>query len=123
MGRRRDSGETLIEILLTVVITGLTFTALIASLATAGNAGNAQRASVASDVVIRNYAEATKAATQQCVAGGAYTVAFVPPTGFTAIASPATTICPAVTATQVLQLTVTGPQGFHETMQIEVRTP
>ena len=120
MGRRRDSGETLIEVLLTVVITGLTFTALIASLATAGNA---QRASVGSDVVIRNYAEATKAATQQCVAGAPYTVAFVPPTGFTVAAQPSTTVCPPVSATQVLQLTVTGPQGFHETMQIKVRTP
>src|SRR5215207_579605 len=81
---RTDAGETLVEVLLTLVIVGLTFTALISSLAMAGNAGNSQRQSVQADVVMRNYAEATKAAVRTCVIGGTYTVTYPPPlpTGF-----------------------------------------
>ena len=59
MRAERDVGETLIEIVVTIVIVGLTIAALLSSLATVGNAGNAQRRSVQTDVVMRNYAEAT----------------------------------------------------------------
>jgi hypothetical protein len=120
---RRDIGETLIEILLTMVIIGLTVTALLASLTTAGNAGIAQRNSVKADVVMRNYAEATKAAVQGCVVGGTYTVVYpVPlPAGFAV--GGAGTVCPSVAAPQLLTLTVTGPSGLHATMQIKVATP
>ncbi len=84
MRTRGDSGETLIEVLFTIVIVSLTFSALFTALATAGNAGNVQRTSVQSDVVLRNYAEATKAAAQDCVYPGTYTVTYPPPlpTGF-----------------------------------------
>jgi type II secretory pathway pseudopilin PulG len=120
----RDAGETLIEIVVTIVIVGLTITALLSSLATVGNAGNAQRRSVQTDVVMRNYAEATKAATQTCVVGGTYTVVYPAPlpTGFTI--SGAGTTCPTqVTVPQLLTLTVTGPFGPPTTMQIKVNTP
>lgn len=123
MRATRDVGETLTEILLTVVIIGLTVTALISSLATAGNAGNAQRSSVSADVVMRNYAEATKAAAKLCVDGATYTVAYTPPPGFTVAATPIGAVCPSIQTTQLLQLTVTGPLGSREAMQIKVRTP
>jgi type II secretory pathway pseudopilin PulG len=123
MRRPRDVGDTLIEILLTVVILSLTITALLASLATAGNAGNVQRNSVQADLVLRNYAEATKAATQGCIAAAGYTVVFTPPTGFTATSVPTTTTCPAVTTPRLVQLVVTGPLGLRETLQIKVATP
>jgi Tfp pilus assembly protein PilV len=123
MRERRDAGETLIEILFTVVITGLTITALIASLATAGNAGNVQRNSLRGDIVMRNYAEATKAAAQTCVAGATYTVVYTPPTGFTSTTVPTGTVCPAVATPRLLQLVVTGPLGLRETMQVKVSTP
>jgi type II secretory pathway pseudopilin PulG len=124
MRARKDVGETLIEIVLTIVIVGLTIAALLSSLATVGNASNAQRRSVQTDVVMRNYAEATKAATQTCVVGGTYTVVYPAPlpTGFTI--SGAGSTCPTqVTVPQLLTLTVTGPFGPATTMQIKVNTP
>jgi type II secretory pathway pseudopilin PulG len=125
MRKRRDVGETLVEILLTVVITGITITALVSSLGVAGNAGNAHRSSVQTDVEIRNYAEATKAAAQLCVdaVGATYDVIYEPPIGFTAVTDPTDNDCPGVAATKLLTLTVTGPMGLHQTMDIKVRTP
>jgi type II secretory pathway pseudopilin PulG len=129
---RSDSGETLIEVLMTVVIIGMTFTALFTSLATAGNAGNVGRSSAQTDVVLRNYAEAAKLAVQGCVAGGLYTVVYPLPTqtlpaGFvpsmTAISGGAVGTCPAVAVPQVLQLKVVGPLAVQASMQIKVRTP
>jgi Tfp pilus assembly protein PilV len=123
MRARGDIGETLIEVLLTVMIVGATVTALIASLGTVSNAGNAQRIGVRTDVVMRNYAEATKAAVQGCAEGATYAVAYLPPAGFTVSASPVATTCPTVDAPQVLNLRVVGPSGLAQTMQIRVRTP
>ena len=120
---RRDAGETLIEVLLTIVLVGMTVTALLASLATAGNAGNAHRNAVRADAVMRNYAEATKSAVQSCVAGGVYAVVYPPPlpTGFAV--SGAGTTCPPVLAPLLVTLRVTGPSGLQMTMQIRVSTP
>jgi type II secretory pathway pseudopilin PulG len=132
MRARRDAGETLVEILLTVVITGLAITALISSLAVAGNTGNVQRSSVQTDVEMRNYAEATKAAVlQACTVGGAtYTVGYTPKIGFTVSTSttpddgnPTGGVCPNVATTQLLTLKVTGPLGLNQEMDIKVRTP
>jgi hypothetical protein len=109
--------------MLTVMIIGVTVTALMSSLGNAGNAGNIQRNSVQTDVVMRNYAEATKFAAQACVPGGSYTVTYTPPAGFTVATSPATTSCPAVASTAVLTLNVSAPLGAHQTMQIRIRTP
>jgi len=134
-GERADVGETLIEILLTVVIVGLTFTALFSSLSGAGAAGNAQRNSVQADIVMRNYAEATKAAVESCVLGGTYTVA--PPLPLPPRFTASTTVvgvvgasgvvavgtCPPVATPQLLLLTVTTPLGSPLTMQIRVSTP
>jgi len=135
---RQDTGETLVEVLLTVVIVGLTFTALISSLGMAGNAGNSQRQSVQADVVMRNYAEAAKAAVQTCVVGGTYTVAAAVPlpadptlpvltASLTVAGSPGVAgvaiPCPPLATTQVLTLQVRRPDGTRLTMDIRVRTP
>lgn len=123
MRTRGDVGETLVEIMLTIVIIGLTVTALLSGLATISNAGTAQRNGVRADVVLRDYAETTKAATQVCVASATYSVNYVPPAGFTVSSSPSSNVCPAPGTPQQITLTVNGPQGLHETMQIKVRTP
>jgi type II secretory pathway pseudopilin PulG len=114
----------MIEILFTIVIVSLTFTALFTSLATTGKAGSAQRISVQADVVMRNYAEAIKAATQTCVAGAAYSLPSIParPAGYLAPTGAGTT-CPAAGVVQVLTLTVPVPSGPSVTMQITVMTP
>jgi Tfp pilus assembly protein PilV len=121
--RRRDSGETLLEVVLTVLITAITITALVSALATTGSAGQAQRNSVNVDAVMRNYAEATKAAARNCVGvATTYAVAYSAPTGFTATASPPGSACPPlVTLTTTLTLTTTGPGGIKQTMQIKIR--
>jgi type II secretory pathway pseudopilin PulG len=124
MRARRDGGETLIEVLFTIVIISMTFTALFTGLATAGNASNLQRISVQADVVMRNYAEAIKSATQTCTAGTPYTLSSypAPPSGY--VASGATTTCPSPAgAVQRLTLSVAVPLGPPVTMQITVMTP
>ena len=123
MKERGDRGETLVEILLTVVIIGLSVAALVSSLATVSSAGAAQRNGVRADVVIRSYAEAIKAATQGCAAGASYSVSYTAPAGFTVSVAPATTACPPVTNPQVLTLSVTGPNGITDRMQMKVSTP
>ena len=135
-----DAGETLVEILFAIVLVSLTFSALFTSLATAGTAGNAQRVSVQADAVMRNFAEATKAAVRSCGTGvvpaTTYTVVYPLPTqtlpvGFTPTVTGTgagtgvgvSSTCPLVTVPQLLTLKVTGPLGFSATMLIKVITP
>lgn len=119
----RDAGETLVEIVLTVVIIGITVTALISGLATTSTASTTNRNTVTADTVMRNYAEAIKDATGQCVVGVPIAIGYAPPGGFGATVSPAAPVCPAVTTTARLTLTVVGPSGIHQSMQMVVRTP
>ena len=126
MRAREDFGETLVEVMLTIVIIGLTITALLSSLATVGNAGNSQRISVQGDIVMRNYADAAKAAADDCIAGAqlavTYPVTQAPlPPGFS-LPTGASGTCPAV-GTTTLTLVVVGPRGFRDSMDIKVRTP
>ncbi len=121
--RTRDRGESLVETILTIMIISITVTALVSALGSAANAGNAQRNAVRADAVMRNYAEATKAASQTCTPGTTFSVAYSPPPGYSVATSPSGGACPAVTTTQVLTLSVTGPTAATQSMQIRVRTP
>ncbi len=123
MREPRDRGETLIEIVITVVITSITITALVSSLATTGSAGVAQRNRAAADTVMRNYAEATKQGARSCVVGGAYSVDYAVPDGYTAVAEPAGDVCPDASSVKRITLTVTDPTGVADSMQIAIRTP
>ena len=110
--------------MLTIVIIGLTVTALLSSLGTVGRAGNAQRNGVRADSVLRSYAEAIKVGAQLCASPGAiYTVTYVAPTGFTPSVLPTGNTCPPVATPQLLTLKVVGPLGLSETLQIKVGTP
>jgi type II secretory pathway pseudopilin PulG len=124
--RRRDAGDTLIEILCTIMIVGLTVGALLSSLGTVGRAGNAQRNGVRADSVLRSYAEATKAGVQSCVQAippATYTVLYVPPAGYVSTVEPTGNVCPASDAPRLLKLKVSGPLGLQATMQIKVGAP
>jgi len=123
MRRTNDNGETLLEIVLTIIIIGITVTALISGLATASTAGNAHRANVSSDAVMRSYAEAAKLASRQCAPGAPLAIEFLPLAGYTVRVEPEAPVCPAVSTTQLLQLTVTAPEGLTQRMEIRVRTP
>lgn len=123
MPQRTDRGETLIEIVITVVIIGITVSALFLSLGAAGTSAQFQRTSVETDTVMRNYAEATKAAARVCTAStDSYEPRFEPPTGFTTSATPAGDVCPEIGRDRSLTLAVTGPTGITQTMQIVIRT-
>ena len=121
--RRKDRGESLVEIVLTVMIVGVTITALVAGLATAAAAGDAHRQGVRSDTVMRNYAEAAKSAARLCTAGGSWVPAFSAPSGYTVSMNPTTTTCPPVSQPRRVTLAVVSPNGVRDEMTIVVRTP
>ncbi|MEP7202778.1 MAG: type II secretion system protein [Ilumatobacteraceae bacterium] len=126
MRTRRDAGDTLIEILCTIMIIGLTVGALLSSLGTVGRAGNAQRNSVRADSILRSYAEATKAGVKSCVQAvppATYTVAYTPPAGYSPTVLPTGNMCPAPDAPRLLKLNVSGPLGLQASMQIKVGAP
>jgi type II secretory pathway pseudopilin PulG len=122
----RDVGDTLIEILLTIVIISLTVTALVSSLATTANAGTAQRNSVQADIALRNYAEAAKVAVQSCVVGATtpatFGVTYEHPVGFTVTAN--SNLCPTNGSDLVpLTLTVSHAGVASVPLHIVVRIP
>jgi type II secretory pathway pseudopilin PulG len=128
MRARGDRGETLVEVLLTIVIIGLTITALLSSLAAAGNAGNMHRSSVQADYILRNYAAAAKAQAQLCTAGSSFAVVYTPPAGFAVGGIAAGSVCPGPSTLPLAYiapytLTVAGPLGFHDSLDVRVRTP
>jgi hypothetical protein len=70
---------------------------------------------------MRNYAEATKAAARKCPAANV-TVDYVPSDSAFHVRG-AGDVCPTVGDVRLLRLTVTGPLGFEDTMDVKVRTP
>jgi type II secretory pathway pseudopilin PulG len=119
-----EAGETLVEIVLTIVLIGVTVGALVAGLATAAGASKQHRDLTTADTVMRSYAEATKEAVRGCQPNGSYVVDYVPPSGFSV--SGAGSTCPPVTGsgtTSTLTLIVADGDGSSTSMQIVVRTP
>ncbi len=124
--RRRDQrGTTLIEIVIALVILGGLVSTLLAALATASQGSKAHRDLVTADAVLRDYAEAAKAAVKTSCAGAggtaSYSVSYTPPNGFT-VSALGTQPCPAPTATSELDLSVTLPNGAVRTLSILVRS-
>ena len=120
---RRDVGESLLEIVMTVVIIGITVSALVSGLASAAGAGEAHRQSVRSDTVMRNYAEAAKSAARSCVEGAPLDIDHEAPTGFRISTTPDAPVCPSVKETLQLELEVVSPNGSNDRMTVVVRTP
>jgi type II secretory pathway pseudopilin PulG len=127
MRRRDESGETLVEIVIALVILGFIVSAYLASLATASTSSKTHRDLVTADAVLRDYAEATKGAVRASCAGSAttYTVSFSSPSGF----APPTPVpgstqpCPATTSVSVVHLTIAMPNGTVKSLDIDVRAP
>ena len=122
-GSGRDRGESLLEIVITVMIVAVTVTALVAGLGSAASAGNAHRVGVQADTVMRNYAEAAKSAVRSCADGVEWKPDYSPPDGFEVSMSPEDTSCPSVKESRRLELSVVSPSGTRDVMTIVVRTP
>lgn len=111
------------EIVLTVMIIGITITALVSGLASVAGAGNAHRVGVESDTVLRNAAEALKSAARECTAGASLRTDLVVPAGFVVAFSPDDTSCPDVRDSRRVEVSVVAPGGIRQAITVVVRTP
>ena len=138
--RHHETGETLVEILIAIVVIGIVGSAAFYAISVGAMSSKSQRDFVTADHLLRNSAEATKAAVRSaCASGGpTYSVAYsalpAPDTSQTwhqyyetdrhftlptDIANP----CPGPTATPTVQLSVTMPSGTQKSVSIVVRSP
>ena len=86
--RRLERGETLLELLITISIMGGVIITVLAGIAVAVNSSDENKKDVGVQVVLRDYAEAVKAAPYAGCAQGAYdlsymaSIHYVAPSGF-----------------------------------------
>lgn len=146
MGRdRRQSGETLIETLFTVVLLGLLGVGIVAAMASIISVSDLDAKQSGAETVLRSYAQAwNRADYQPCTSpttnpyGSASPPGFTMPSGYTATVSGVTfwngtssapvtfaATCPATgdAGLQALTLRVAAPRGPAQTLTIEKRTP
>ena len=123
MRERRDVGESLNEVIITIVVISLAVTALFAALNTATASAKSHADRAKNDAVVRDLAEAVKNATAACEAGDPYTVNFTAPSGYSATITPSSGICPEVTEVQIVTIEVTPPAGLPQQLELAVRTP
>jgi Tfp pilus assembly protein PilV len=147
-GRRSEAGESLIEVLIAVVIVGLTAAALLGALATTLTSSASHRSLANLDTAVKSYAETAKNQielapnpsydpTVGCPGGGSYTVTSPPlPTNYTvtiqnvsdwnSAASPPTLdpLCTTPSSDiQVLHIVGTAPNGASQSLSVAVRNP
>jgi prepilin-type N-terminal cleavage/methylation domain-containing protein len=128
--RRPDRGDTLIEVLLTIVIMGVIFSAFFAAISTSSSASVAHRNFVTADALLRNAAEGAKSAARaNCATSTTYTTTTTTlPAGFSLSNdigfAGADGLCPtSISSVQTAQFTVTLPSGATRSLQIDVRQP
>jgi len=82
--RRRggERGETLVELLITIIIMASAIIAIVAGIAVASNSSDEQKKQVGVVLVLRNYAEAVMNATYQPCAAPT-NIVYSPPSGYT----------------------------------------
>jgi type II secretory pathway pseudopilin PulG len=120
---------TMIEILIAIVLIGLTMGVLFASITMSSTGSNNQKNLAIADGLLRNYAEAAKTAVRtSCTVPGTFTVtAPAAPAGFTVTPLSISQGCPSVTTAPgvtVLQLFVKVPNiSAQKELDVAVRTP
>ena len=125
MLERREAGVGLIEVVMAIVILGLTISALIAALITGVVSSTTHSRVTTQDAVLRSYAEAVKAAVRtSCPSNWTATYPGTLPMGFSV--TPLTNqSCPAVNSvpTPTIALTVSYSGLVDKSMTIGVRQP
>jgi Tfp pilus assembly protein PilE len=123
---RSESGETLLEIIMALVIIGLVVSAYFATYSTSALASTSQRDLVTADGLLRHYAETIKGAVRHdCASSTTYTTTSTSttiPSNFLVTVSPATQNCPAATVQPVV-ISVKLPNGTTRSLSTEVRSP
>jgi len=124
---RDEAGETLVEILISLVIMSLVVAAIFTTYATVGSASKSQRDYVTADAEIRNIAEAVKTAAKSCTAAKAGQALTLPgpASPYPLVFSVVNAKCPlSVTTVQTVNITVTPPNGLTvQHLDVDVRTP
>jgi Tfp pilus assembly protein FimT len=123
-----DRGDTLVEILMAVVLIGIVFSAFVIAIAMGSTASSTHRTLVTADALLRDYAEATKAAVRRdcgVISPTTYTTTTtsVPGFSFSSTSNPAGQNCPAVSAVQQVDLSVAASNGPSRSLSIDARTP
>jgi prepilin-type N-terminal cleavage/methylation domain-containing protein len=129
--RHDERGDTLIEVLIAIVIIGIVAIGSFFAISMGATNSKAQRDFVTADAVLRNYAETVKQTVRvNCngqPAGTAYTVSYVPPSGFLVTAKdpshPLGLTCPSAATVNEVDIEVTVPDGTKKRLNIDVRTP
>lgn len=124
--RHDESGETLVEILVAMIVIGIVVGALFATIATASTASKSQKDFVAADVALRSYGELTKEAVRAgCpgLAGKAFTVPYTAPPGSTIVVTAIGLTCPSPTSVGKVDITAALPGGATKKLSVNVRTP
>jgi type II secretory pathway pseudopilin PulG len=123
-----EAGESLVEVLISLVIMGMIISAFFAAISTTSRATTTHRDVVKADAVLRDYAEAAKqGARDTCPSnptGTPIPVTLPPeqiPNGFSVTATGLT--CPSPTTVNQVDITATLPNGAQKLLSINVRTP
>ena len=129
--RRDETGDTLVEIVIALVIIGIVVGSFFAAITTSASASKAQKDFVTADAVLRNYAEATKQEVRSpscSTSGTPLDTSGYPavPSGFSVLAAQPggnVPVCPAVTSVERIDITATLPSGNQQHLSIAVRAP
>ena len=125
MKHKDDTGVSLVETVMALVIVGVVVSALLATLGTAALSSKAHRDLTTADTVLRSYAEATKAAFRHdCTTPGLPVVVTPPqgvPGGYSVALTPNPLVCPAPTTVLQIRVSITAP--VTKSLDIDVRTP
>src|SRR5438309_11496619 len=106
--QRSESGETLLEIIMALVVIGLIVSAYFATFSTQGSGTAAQRNLVTADGLLRDYAEATKSAVRtDCGGSATFTTTTTSVPGFQVASS--TDQCPSSATSSRVDIAVGTP--------------
>ena len=130
--RHDDNGETLIEVLATIIILGTAIAALLAGISTAVLNSSNHRDLATGNALLRSYAEAVKQSTRAGFVNCATTypvssTAYSQPTGWAVPTNAVINPCPfgpgSPLSTQRVTITIVTPKNVTQSLDIWVRKP